>query len=448
MTKTIEITKIVAVDDTIKYEIHDHTGLHLLKNEKVEAWVKYYNAESFGFSPEDLPESILAIPVTLYLIPVTWFYGVKLVVPSIDKTLYDDLSTIYAAYSKIYGPFKEEWRGKVTAKIVVENKMPESRFDNIVFFSGGVDALHAGIDNLGKRSVLVSVPSIESVEKTKKENSGWDFLNAKSQLIREFSAISESDWLLITNNFLVNIFDDARIQYDLKNSFNLNSEAFLFDGWFGIKYLNNILSAAPFAYAMGISNLILGSAFEQLEDNLASNLDGANPELSDSIRFAGVFFGEQDGLYTRRSRKVKNILEWCIARGKKTRLWTCFADSTEQCCVCTKCVRTQLNILCAGENPVDWGFANFNEKNFSRLVRSYCYHDRNLCWLWDIVDSIDDSTIYPCCDKLLHWLKKVGYKRYSKRARFVSNVPRILKLHRYPHYVKVVLLKVTGKGHM
>ena len=105
--------------------------------------MKYYNAESFGFSPEGLPESILAIPVTLYLIPVTWFYGVKLVVPSIDKTLYDDLSTIYAAYSKIYGPFKEEWRGKVTAKIVVENKMPESRFDNIVFFSGGVDALHA-----------------------------------------------------------------------------------------------------------------------------------------------------------------------------------------------------------------------------------------------------------------------------------------------------------------
>ena len=111
-------------------------------------------------------------------------------------------------------------------------------------------------------------------------------------------------------------------------------------------------------------------------------------------------------------------------------------------------MRTQLNILCAGENPVDWGFANFNEKNFSRLVRSYRYHDRNLCWLWDIVDSIDDSTIYPCCDKLLHWLKKVGYKRYSKRARFVSNVPRILKLHRYPHYVKIVFLKITGKGYM
>lgn len=448
MTKIIEVTKIVAADDTIKYEIRDNTGLRLLKNETVEAWVKFSNAESFNFSSEGLPESILALPITLYLMPVTWFYGVELVVPSMDKTFHDDLPTIYAAYSKIYGPFKEEWRGKVTAKTVIENKMPESRFDNIVFFSGGVDAVHAGIDNPGKRSVLVSVPSIESMDKTKKENSGCDFLNAKIRLIREFSTVSESGWLLITNNFLADVFDDVRIQHDLKDFFMLNSEAFRFDGWFGIKYLNNVLSAAPFAYAMGINNLILGSSFEQLEDNLAINLDGSNPELSDSIRFAGISFGEHDGFHTRRSLKVKNIVEWCIARGKSTKLWTCFSDSTEQCGVCTKCVRTQLNILCAGETPADWGFGKFDEKNFSSLVRSYHYCERNLCFLWDIVDSIDDGTTYPCCDKLLHWLKKVGYKKYSKRARFVSNVPRILKLHRYPHYVKVVFLKITGKGYM
>lgn len=82
MTKIIEVTKIVAADDTIKYEIRDNTGLRLLKNETVEAWVKFSNAESFNFSSEGLPESILALPITLYLMPVTWFYGVELVVPS------------------------------------------------------------------------------------------------------------------------------------------------------------------------------------------------------------------------------------------------------------------------------------------------------------------------------------------------------------------------------
>lgn len=149
MSKSIEITKIVATGDTIRYEIRDNTGLRLLKKEVTEAWVRYFNGEAFGFSPEGLPESVLALPATLYLLPVTWFYGVELAVPSMDRTLHEDLERIYEAYSKIYGPFKPEWRGKVTARHIVENGMPEKRCDNVVFFSGGADAVHAGINTAG-----------------------------------------------------------------------------------------------------------------------------------------------------------------------------------------------------------------------------------------------------------------------------------------------------------
>ena len=67
---------------------------------KVEAWVKFHNVECFGFSAKGLPESILVLPITLYLLPVTWFYGVELVVPSIDKRLYERLPQIYNSYSK------------------------------------------------------------------------------------------------------------------------------------------------------------------------------------------------------------------------------------------------------------------------------------------------------------------------------------------------------------
>ena len=445
MNKTIEITKVVAVGDTIQYEICDSTGLSLLKSRRVEAWVKIHHAEGFPFSLRDLPESILAIPISLYLLPATWFYGVDLVVPSMDKTLYECLPNIYETYSRIYGPFKKVWSGRVRPGAVVENKMGKSGFDTIVFFSGGIDAVHAGINNPGKRSVLVSVPSIEAMAKTKKEDTGEDFLQVKSRLIREFSAVSGSDWLLITNNFQADVFDDDRIWAELKNAFALSSEAFRFDGWFGMKYLGNLLSAAPFAYALGIRYLVVGSAFEQLEDNHASNLDGANPELSDSFKFAEVSFTEQDGLYVRRSLKARNIVEWCKARGERTMLWTCFDDETEQCGTCIKCVRTQLNILCAGENPADWGFKKFDEKRFSRHVRLYQYCERNLCWLWDIVDSIDDTVTYPYCDKLLHWLKGVGYKRYSQRAKRAFYVKMLLRIHRYPHYVKAIFLKLMGK---
>ena len=104
MAKTIEIVNVVTEGDTIKYKLRDNTGLHLLKEEEVDAWVKYYHTENFGLSLESLPESVLLIPAMLYLMPVTYFYGVDLVVPSMDKTLYEELPAIYAAYSKIYGP--------------------------------------------------------------------------------------------------------------------------------------------------------------------------------------------------------------------------------------------------------------------------------------------------------------------------------------------------------
>ena len=41
-----------------------------------------------------------------------------------------------------------------------------------------------------------------------------------------------------------------------------------------------------------VLDIVVGSAFEQLEDNHASNWDGANPELSDSFKFAEVSFTE------------------------------------------------------------------------------------------------------------------------------------------------------------
>lgn len=448
MAKTIEITKVIAMGDAIRFELHDRTGLRLLQKETVEAWIKFHHAESFNFSPEGLPESILALPVTLFLLPATYFYGVDLVVPSMDKTLYENLPAIYAAYSKIYGPFKEEWRGKVTVKNIVENKMPESRYTNIVFFSGGVDAVHAGINNPGKSNVLVSVPSIEGTFNN--ENVvGREFISEKAQVTRDFSAVSGSDWLLITNNFQTDVFDNIRIHHDLKYSFALTSTAFRFDGGWGIKYLGNLLSVAPFAYAMGIRHLIMGSAFEPLENKPVFNLDGANPELSDAFKFSGVSFAEQDGLYTRRSLKVKNIVEWYRKQGKKTKLRVCSDDSTEQCGKCPKCIRTQLNLLCANENPKEWGFGRFDEKKFSRRIRSYRYFDP-ACWLWDIVESIDENRTYPYCDKMLHWFKKTGYKQYSRKSQMISflslNLKRAFKLHRYPHYAHELFFRIKGKG--
>lgn len=49
MKRTIELTRIAVDGDTVKYEIHDNTGLGLLRKEKVEAQIQFHNADAFGF---------------------------------------------------------------------------------------------------------------------------------------------------------------------------------------------------------------------------------------------------------------------------------------------------------------------------------------------------------------------------------------------------------------
>lgn len=61
MKRTIELTRIAVDGDTVKYEIHDNTGLGLLRKEKVEAQIQFHNADAFGFEPDKLPESVLAL---------------------------------------------------------------------------------------------------------------------------------------------------------------------------------------------------------------------------------------------------------------------------------------------------------------------------------------------------------------------------------------------------
>lgn len=445
MKRTIELTRIAVDGDTVKYEIHDNTGLGLLRKEKVEAQIQFHNADAFSFEPDKLPESVLALPITLYLLPVTFFYHIELILSSIDNTLYHNIPTLYAAYSQMYGPFKEEWRGKIVAKEIVANQMPDARYDRIVFFSGGVDAIHAGINNPGKRNVLVSVPSIE----VHSRNEGA-LRNEKFVMIKEFSRVIGSDWLLVANDFNQVVFDDeigrnGKITRYLRNTLQLNTVAFNHSGFWGMRYIPNLCSVAPFAYAMGIKELIMGSSL--IEDKLEPALDGTNPLLTNGFKFVGISFAEQDGLYTRRSQKVKNIVSTFKNQGKHVRIWACFVDNSEQCGECAKCVRTQLNILCTGENPKDWGFARFDEKKFSQLVRSYCWFENSIDDVWGIIDSIDDSRTYPYSNELLHWLKRVGYKRYFNRSRWMRKLMLniIFKFSKYPHYICVAWHKMIGR---
>ena len=446
--KKIEIIKTSVERDTIRYQVREEKDLGLLQQDVVDLFIRFHGDENFDCDLSKIPLSILQLPISLYLITITYFYNVELVIPEMDKVLYDNLPAIYNAYSKIYGPFKNEWKGKITVQKVVENTPVENaKYDKVVFFSGGVDACHAGINNLGRRSLLVSIPDIE----TQAKNDG-PLREEKFALIKRFSKVVNSDWLLISNNFNACLYNYKTIESHLGKELGLCSIAYKYDGWGGIRYMPNMCCVAPIVFLTGVKTLIMGSTFEQIEDNMQVNYDGANPDISNSIKFLNTEFLEQDGLKVRRSKKVSNIIDWCKNHNVTAKMWACFSDGSVQCGYCGKCVRTQLNILCVGENPKDWGFENFSEKKFSKHVKSFRYIESNPCWLWDNIETIDDNRNYPYCDELLHWLKAIGYKEYSakskeyaaKRAEF-SKLKRIAYIHRYPHYFYVIVSRLFCK---
>ena len=304
MNKAIEVAKITARGNRIEYLLRDESGLGLFKEKSLTAWIEFHNAEAFGFAAENVPISILAVPIALYLYPATWFCGVDLVLPTIDKTLFEDLDAIYDAYSNLHGPFSPEWRGKVLPSKIEDAEMPAPKFERLVFFSGGVDAVHAALNNAGPKNVLASVPSIESVRKGKgrRLDAGKDFLEVKSRLVRDFSGVTKSPWVLVTNNFNDDIFDSKKVERDAKGKISTPETYFSH-----MVKLGNMLSAAPFAHALGIRTLVMGSGYTPLEGKDGWSKDGDYPDLSNSIKFSGAAFAEQDGFYTRRTAKVRNI---------------------------------------------------------------------------------------------------------------------------------------------
>lgn len=446
--KKIEITKTSVDGDSILYQVQEEKDLGLLQQDVVDLFIRFHGDDSFDCDLTNVPLSILQLPISLYLIPITYFYNVELVIPEMDKVLYDNLPSIYDAYSKIYGPFKNEWRGKITVRKIVENMPVENaKYDKIVFFSGGVDACHAGINNPGKRSLLVSIPDIE----TQAKNDG-PLREEKFALIKRFSKVVNSDWVLISNNFNASLYNYRIIDSYLDKELGLCSTAFKYDGWGGIRYMPNMCSVAPIAFLAGVKTLVMGSSFEQIEDVMQINYDGSNPDITNSIKFSNTEFSEHDGPNVRRSKKVCNIIDWCKSHNVTPKMWVCFRDGSVQCGYCGKCVRTQLNILCAGENPKDWGFENFSEKRFTKHVKSFSYVESNPCWLWDNIEAIDDNKTYPYCDELLHWLKSIGYKEYSakskeyaiKRVKY-SKLKLFVAVHRYPHYLYVIISRLFCK---
>jgi hypothetical protein len=366
-------------------------------------------------------------------------------VPELDAELYENLDSIYEVYSKLWGgadgfpaPYQKR-TGKLTVSKTVRNQVRGDK--NIVFYGGGSDGTSAAVNHAKKGDYLFCAPDAAELLPQKK----GPLRRVKRRMLTDFAALLGANPVLAEDT-LMEIVDTNRIDVFCKHSPALSKLAIdRFSHAFSIPCM---CSAIPLAYLVGARHLIMGSAYEPTDGVPMSNIDGAAPEVSDSIKACGISFAEQDALLVRRSEKIKNIMKWSRDNNIRFKIWVCFNNAETQCGVCGKCMRTQMNILAAGENPKDWGFDNFDERKFSAYVRAFRWRDDVDAFRWDVWDSINKDRVYPFCNDLLQWYKKSGWRayreNYMKYRKVWIPVSRFQKLFQFWR-IPIMLERIRGK---
>ena len=68
--KRIELSKITVEGDKILYEVSQENGVGLLRQNVAQLFIRLHCAENVNVSLGQVPQSILAVPISLYLLPL------------------------------------------------------------------------------------------------------------------------------------------------------------------------------------------------------------------------------------------------------------------------------------------------------------------------------------------------------------------------------------------
>ena len=86
--KKIELLSATVEDNAIRYQVREDKGLGLLQREVVDLFIRFHGDKKYEIELNAVPQSILMLPISLYLLPITYFYNVELVIPEMDKVLF------------------------------------------------------------------------------------------------------------------------------------------------------------------------------------------------------------------------------------------------------------------------------------------------------------------------------------------------------------------------
>ena len=319
------------------------------------AWQSYFCREQpffveYSQNIEAVPKSLAVIPLIGNLIVMASLMDARIYLEEIDRDFYECIPEFLSGYASLSPQVTFQKEGRIIPQRIVESPRDSVCREDLLFFSGGIDAWSSLVTHLEEKPALLSIWGADIAwdnqaawEKTRKLNQdvaqhfALPFLTIRANLhtFRYESRLNEFSYPLVSDNW-----------------------------WSAFQHSVGMMSLAAPLGAGKCKNLWFGSTYcSRDREEWGSYVTASDPKIDNHVRFGGCQVCH-DGYEFSRLEKTERICRYFRGSGYTPFLRCCYlSTSGENCGTCEKCANTIMGILLAGYDPRDYGFP-YDEETF------------------------------------------------------------------------------------
>jgi hypothetical protein len=311
----------------------------------------------YDFALDEVPLSILSVPLLGFLAPLCWLTGAELRFGDVDATYLESLAHVAAEFKRMY-----PWLSS-SGKIVANPVKTDHTYDPekyCVLYSAGVDSTCSLIRKIDKLPSTLTVRGTPDLPL--QDQAYWNRVQERSRGFLNGLGVEphivETNALSMVNQQAIRVHSDDRLKV----------------GWweelaFGLFYLS---ICAPYSFHGKIGSVVIGSS-NTARDQIPW---GSTPMTDEKVRWGDVR-AIHDSYELSRAEKIRQvILPYARRSGTKVPLRVCIGrrsaiSATDQlnCGECAKCMVVEFILILSGVDAADFGF-NISPAALLRLRRN------------------------------------------------------------------------------
>lgn len=365
----------------------------------------FFSGEDFlveyDTSIDDVPDSILVLPVLAQVCPVAWTQNADVRVPTVDSRFAASLLDVRDTLMQLYPKFV--LGGNLRYK-ELEERNPAGEFEETgLLFTGGVDSTYSFIQHRDEDPALITIQGWTVVDV---EFEKWNGLKGH---VEAFGTDHGADNYFVRSN-----------RHSLFNVGMLKAqcEPYVDGAWYssvghGVGLLG---MCAPLAYANGIGDLYMAATHW----NGISLPWGSNPSIVENVAWAGTRC-HHDGYEITRQERLEAVADYVREENPGLELRTCNETVAENCGDCEKCYRTAVGMFVAGLDPSDHGYP-LDVDSFDEIPRKFerrewpVGNDERIMWE-DLQTRVspDVNDRYEEAQAFFDWMLTTDFSKYMHR---------------------------------